>query len=141
MTFSDFVDAFHQHRTRNPNARVQLGLSDGLGQLPDPTLGPAADDRTPAVSVDDEQPFIAPVRELDEIDPSLLPQIDEVRVEQERRQRTRARRRNWAIAVSRSLATTVSKPSNAQRICFWRAGSSSTMRRVRCLSTILLRHS
>jgi len=44
MTFSAFVDAFHQHRTLNPNARVQLGLADGLGQLPDPTLA-AADRR------------------------------------------------------------------------------------------------
>jgi uncharacterized protein (DUF885 family) len=41
MTFSAFVDAFHQHRTQNPNARVQLGLSDGLGELPDPSLAAA----------------------------------------------------------------------------------------------------
>ncbi len=109
-----------QARERPPTMRhiadeMNAVLQDTLGfdgapadtepELPDPTLGPAADDRTPAVSVDDEQPFIAPVRELDEIDPSLLPQIDEVRVEQERRQRTRARRRNWAIAAVLAIAT------------------------------------
>ncbi|HTV25127.1 MAG TPA: DUF885 family protein [Polyangiaceae bacterium] len=44
MTYSAFVDAFHQHRTQNPNARVQLGLSQRLGELPDPTLA-AADRR------------------------------------------------------------------------------------------------
>ncbi len=109
-----------QARERPPTMRhiadeMNAVLQDTLGfdgapadaepELPDPTLGPAADDRTPAVSVDDEQPIIAPVRELDEIDPSLLPQIDEVRVEQERRQRTRARRRNWAIAAVLAVAT------------------------------------
>ncbi len=109
-----------QARERPPTMRhiadeMNAVLQDTLGfdgapadtepELPDPTLGPAADDRTPAVSVDDEQPIIAPVRELDEIDPSLLPQIDEVRVEQERRQRTRARRRNWAIAAVLAVAS------------------------------------
>jgi uncharacterized protein (DUF885 family) len=42
MNFSAFVDTFHQHRTQNPNARVQLGLSEGLGELPDPSLTAAA---------------------------------------------------------------------------------------------------
>jgi hypothetical protein len=42
MTFNAFVDAFHQHRSSNPNARVQLGLSDGLGELPDPSLAAAS---------------------------------------------------------------------------------------------------
>src|SRR5262245_56437214 len=44
MTFSAFVDAFHQHRTQDPNARVQLGLSEGLDELPDPSRA-AADRR------------------------------------------------------------------------------------------------
>jgi uncharacterized protein (DUF885 family) len=42
MNLSAFVDSFHQHRTQNPNARVQLGLSDRLGELPDPSLAAAA---------------------------------------------------------------------------------------------------
>jgi uncharacterized protein (DUF885 family) len=41
--FSAFVDAFHSHRSENPNHRVSLGLSERLGELPDPSL--AACDR------------------------------------------------------------------------------------------------
>ena len=40
-----------------------------------------------------------PVRELEEIDPALLPQVDELRAEQTRAQRARNRRRNWIIAA------------------------------------------
>jgi hypothetical protein len=39
--FSSFVDAFHAHRSENPNHRVSLGLSDRLGTLPDPSLAAA----------------------------------------------------------------------------------------------------
>src|SRR5688572_13355948 len=39
-----FVDAFHAHRSENPNHRVSLGLTDRLGELPDPSLA-AADQR------------------------------------------------------------------------------------------------
>ncbi len=42
--FSAFVDAFHSHRSENPNHRVSLGLSERLGELPDPSLA-AADRR------------------------------------------------------------------------------------------------
>jgi len=38
---SAFVDAFHAHRSENPNSRVSLGLSERLGELPDPSLGAA----------------------------------------------------------------------------------------------------
>jgi len=38
MSLNAFVDAFHAHRTSNPNARVQLGVPGALGELPDPSL-------------------------------------------------------------------------------------------------------
>lgn len=40
MAFQPFVEAFHQHRADNPNARVQLGLEGRVGELPDPSLEP-----------------------------------------------------------------------------------------------------
>jgi uncharacterized protein (DUF885 family) len=43
MTVSAFIDAFHAHRSESPNARVQLGLSGQLGELPDPSLAHAAE--------------------------------------------------------------------------------------------------
>jgi tetratricopeptide (TPR) repeat protein len=39
------------------------------------------------------------VRELEEIDPGMLPQVDELRAAVEREQRARNRRRNWIIAA------------------------------------------
>jgi uncharacterized protein (DUF885 family) len=42
MTVSAFIDAFHAHRSENPNARVQLGVDERLGELPDPSLEHAA---------------------------------------------------------------------------------------------------
>jgi len=38
QSYDGFAAAFHRHRTRNPNARIQLGVSDRLGELPDPSL-------------------------------------------------------------------------------------------------------
>lgn len=38
MTFEAFVRAFHAHRCEDPNSRVQLGVAEHLGELPDPTL-------------------------------------------------------------------------------------------------------
>ena len=35
--FEAFVADFHAHLTTNPNARVFLGLAEGLGALPDPS--------------------------------------------------------------------------------------------------------
>jgi len=62
-------------------------------------LGAAAENLTPAVMASEEEtPVFAPVRELDEIDPGLLPQVDELRAQVIREQRTRNRRRGWIIA-------------------------------------------
>jgi eukaryotic-like serine/threonine-protein kinase len=63
-------------------------------------LGAAADNLTPAVMADDDgTPAPAPVRELEEIDPGMLPQIDELRARVEREQRASNRRRNWIIGL------------------------------------------
>ena len=40
-TYDDFAAAFHRHRTRNPNARIHLGVCERLGELPDPSLAEA----------------------------------------------------------------------------------------------------
>jgi Tfp pilus assembly protein PilF len=67
-------------------------------------LGAAADNLTPALMA--EEPISASsVRELEEIDPGVLPQIDELRVAEERAHRARGRRRNWVIAAVLVAAT------------------------------------
>jgi uncharacterized protein (DUF885 family) len=38
-TFSTFVDEFHSHMTRDPNACVLLGVERRLDDLPDPSIG------------------------------------------------------------------------------------------------------
>lgn len=38
MSIDELLRAFHEHRSDNPNARVQLGIEGQLGELPDPTL-------------------------------------------------------------------------------------------------------
>jgi serine/threonine protein kinase/Tfp pilus assembly protein PilF len=62
-------------------------------------LGAAAENLTPAIMADEPPTPASTVRELEEIDPDILPQIDELRVAEERAQRSRGRRRNWVIAV------------------------------------------
>jgi eukaryotic-like serine/threonine-protein kinase len=109
-----------QSRERPPTMRhvadeMNAVLQDTLGlegippeadaQAEEAMLGVAADNPTPAIVADDEEPVFAPVRELDEIDPALLPQVDELRAEQAREQRARNRRRNWFIAAVLVLAT------------------------------------
>jgi tetratricopeptide (TPR) repeat protein len=69
-------------------------------------LGAAAENLTPALMADEEAPMLASsVRELEEIDPGVLPQIDELRVAEERAMRTTSRRRNWILAVVLVAAT------------------------------------
>ena len=36
--FQDLVSAYHDHFTENPNACVNLGVDEHLGELPDPSL-------------------------------------------------------------------------------------------------------
>lgn len=37
-TYDQFAQAFHAYRTNDPNARLNLGLFEDLGELPDPSL-------------------------------------------------------------------------------------------------------
>jgi tetratricopeptide (TPR) repeat protein len=62
-------------------------------------LGAAAENLTPAVMADDELPAMEMVRELDEIDPDVLPRVDELRAQVLREQRSRNRKRGWIIAT------------------------------------------
>jgi tetratricopeptide (TPR) repeat protein len=62
-------------------------------------LGAAADNLTPVIMADEPPMHASSVRELEEIDPGVLPQIDEVRMEQIRAQRASSKRRNWVIAA------------------------------------------
>jgi eukaryotic-like serine/threonine-protein kinase len=61
----------------------------------------AADNLTPAVMADEELPPPATdsVRELEDIDPGVLPKVDELRAQVVREQRSRNRKRGWAIAA------------------------------------------
>jgi eukaryotic-like serine/threonine-protein kinase len=62
-------------------------------------LGAAADNLTPAIMADEPMAPMTAVRELEEIDPDLLPRVDELRAESVRQHRKRNARRNWAIGV------------------------------------------
>ncbi len=95
-----------RHVADEMNAVLQdtLGFENSAESAADLTeaamLGAAADNLTPAVMADDEAPPApAPVRELEEIDPGMLPQVDELRARAEREQRASNRRRNWIIAA------------------------------------------
>jgi tetratricopeptide (TPR) repeat protein len=71
--------------------------ADVIAEAEASTLGPAAENVTPAVMADDELPTIDMVRELDEIDPDLLPRVDELRAQVLREQRASNRKRGLAI--------------------------------------------
>jgi tetratricopeptide (TPR) repeat protein len=95
-----------RHVADEMNAVLQdtLGL-DGAAETDTQTeaaiLGAAADNLTPAVmAAEEEVPVVAPVRELEEIDPGLLPQVDELRQQVIREQRSQNRRRGWLIAAA-----------------------------------------
>ncbi|MBC8026093.1 MAG: protein kinase [Steroidobacteraceae bacterium] len=62
-------------------------------------LGAPADNPTPGVYADDTLPVVETVRELDEIDPDILPRVDELRAQVLREQRSSTRKRNWIIAA------------------------------------------
>ena len=89
-------------------------------------LGAAADNLTPAVMAgEDDPPIVSDVRELEEIDPGLLPKVDELRAQVVREQRTRNRRRGWAIAAG--LVVVSAPPISC---CpSWRASRRWTSRR------------
>ena len=94
-----------RHVADEMNAILQdtLGLDNAAdvdAQADAAILGAAAESLTPAVmAAEEELPAIAPVRELEEIDPGMLPQVDELRAKVIREQRSRNRRRGWVIAA------------------------------------------
>ncbi len=61
----------------------------------------AAENLTPAVMADEDLPAPATdsVRELEDIDPGVLPKVDELRAQVVREQRTRNRKRGWIMAA------------------------------------------
>src|SRR5436190_11183708 len=94
-----------RHVADEMNAVLQdtLGLegsgAEAEAQSDAAILGAAAENLTPAVMADEEElTSVAPVRELEEIDPGALPRIDELRAAVVREQRARNRRRGWIIA-------------------------------------------
>jgi tetratricopeptide (TPR) repeat protein len=100
-----------RHVADEMNAVLQdtLGLehsADTAAQSEAAILGAAADNLTPAVMAADEEvaPAVAPVRELEDIDPGMLPQVDELRAQVIREQRARNRRRGWIIAAGLVVA-------------------------------------
>jgi tetratricopeptide (TPR) repeat protein len=68
-------------------------------------LGAAADNLTPVILADEPPMVASTVRELEEIDPDVLPQVDELRIAAQRQLRASARRRNWVIASVLVIAT------------------------------------
>ena len=104
-----------QGRERPPSMRhvadeMNAVLQDTLGlegaaetdtQSEAAILSAAADNLTPAVmAAEEEVPVVSPVRELEEIAPEMLPQVDELRQQVIREQRSRNRRRGWVIAAA-----------------------------------------
>ena len=101
-----------RHVADEMNAILQdtLGLesapADTAAQTEAAILGAAADNLTPAVMADEEMPLVSTVRELEEIDPGMLPQVDELRAQVIREQRSRNRRRGWVIGAVLVLVAT-----------------------------------
>ena len=102
-----------RHVADEINAVLQdtLGLenapADAAAQPSEALLGAAADNLTPVAMSDDT--FArenTSVRELEQIDPGMLPQVDELRAQVVREQRSRNRRRGWAIAAVLVVVTT-----------------------------------
>jgi tetratricopeptide (TPR) repeat protein len=103
-----------QGRERPPSMRhvadeMNAVLQDTLGldgSTPDlaaeseaAILDAAANNLTPALMADETPLPASAVRELEEIDPGMLPQVDELRAQVIREQRASNRRRSWAIAA------------------------------------------
>ena len=101
-----------RHVADEMNAVLQdtLGLDNAPAETDTQTeaaiLGAAADNLTPAVMAEDTLPLMSTVRELEEIDPGMLPQVDELRAQVVREQRSLNRRRGWTIAAVLVVAAT-----------------------------------
>jgi tetratricopeptide (TPR) repeat protein len=104
-----------QGRERPPSMRhvadeMNAVLQDTLGLEGSPAdvvaaeseaaiLDAASNNITPAIMADDTPLPASAVRELEEIDPGMLPKVDELRAQVIREQRASNRRRSWAIAA------------------------------------------
>jgi tetratricopeptide (TPR) repeat protein len=94
-----------RHVADEMNAVLQdtLGLDNAPGETAAQSeaaiFGASADILTPAVMAEESLPPISTVRELEEIDPGMLPQVDELRAQVIREQRSRNRRRGWIVAA------------------------------------------
>src|SRR5689334_16429066 len=95
-----------RHVADEMNAVLQdtLGLEGTPGETEAESeaamLAAAADNLTPAVMAEEDVlPQVDRVRELEEIDPGVLPKVDELRAQVVREQRARNRRRGWVIAA------------------------------------------
>jgi tetratricopeptide (TPR) repeat protein len=95
-----------RHVADEMNAVLQdtLGLENAPAEAASESeaaiLGAAAENLTPAVLAgEDDLPTISDVRELEEIDPGVLPKVDELRAQVVREQRERNRRRGWFMAA------------------------------------------
>jgi len=76
------------------------GANDTASQSEAATIETAAENLTPAVMAEEELPPPPDrVLELEEIDPGVLPKVDELRAQVLREQRARNRRRGWTIAA------------------------------------------
>jgi tetratricopeptide (TPR) repeat protein len=101
-----------RHVADEMNAVLQdtLGLDSAPAEEATQTeaaiLGAEAENLTPAVMAEEELPIISAVRELEEIDPGMLPKVDELRAQVVREQRARNRRRGWMIAAVLVIVTT-----------------------------------
>jgi tetratricopeptide (TPR) repeat protein len=102
-----------------------LGFEESVTQAAEESeaaiLGAAADNITPAVMADDTLPVIETLRELDEIDPDVLPRVDELRARVQREERSSNRRRGWVIAavlvaITGGVALLLPKLASQQKI-------------------------
>jgi tetratricopeptide (TPR) repeat protein len=116
-----------RHVADEMNAVLQdtLGLegstTDAAAETEAAILGAAAENLTPAMMAEEEPLPASDVRELEEIDPGMLPQIDELRAQVIREQRTSNRRRSWAIAavlviVAGAVALLLPKFASEQKV-------------------------
>jgi tetratricopeptide (TPR) repeat protein len=84
---------------------LEGGVDDAAAESEAAILGAAADNLTPAIMAEETELPASPVRELEAIDPGMLPQVDELRAQVVREQRTRNRNRGIAIAAVLVIAT------------------------------------
>jgi eukaryotic-like serine/threonine-protein kinase len=100
---ADEMTAVLQDTLGLENRVTEDAAAPGVAADPAARLGTGAESLAPAIAADEFR--AGAVRELEEIDPQMLPQVDALRAEALREQRARNRRRNWAIAAVLVLVT------------------------------------